>query len=63
LDRRDLASNIGINFMTPEEFFLDDEPRPFARAFDPSKHVSPVLTSKTDASKFSEQSKLNVNKH
>ncbi|THX36262.1 PNK3P-domain-containing protein [Aureobasidium pullulans] len=47
---RDLASNIGINFMTPEEFFLDDEPRPFARAFDPSKHVSPVLTSKTDAS-------------
>ncbi|KAI5207976.1 hypothetical protein AUEXF2481DRAFT_7921 [Aureobasidium subglaciale EXF-2481] len=47
---RDLASNIGIKFMTPEEFFLGEDPRPFTRTFDPTAHVSPALTSKTEAS-------------
>ncbi|KAG9656623.1 PNK3P-domain-containing protein, partial [Aureobasidium melanogenum] len=47
---RDLASNVGIKFMTPEEFFLGEDSRPFTRSFDPTAHVSPVLTSKTDAS-------------
>ncbi|KAI4727080.1 PNK3P-domain-containing protein [Aureobasidium sp. EXF-10728] len=47
---RDLASNVGIKFMTPEEFFLGEDPRPFNRTFDPSAHVSSILTSKTDAS-------------
>jgi bifunctional polynucleotide phosphatase/kinase len=34
--------------MTPEEFFLGEEPRPFVRSFDPTAHISPVLTSKSD---------------
>ncbi|KAH0157865.1 PNK3P-domain-containing protein, partial [Aureobasidium melanogenum] len=47
---RDLASNVGIKFMTPEEFFLGEDSRPFTRSFNPTAHVSPLLTSKTDAS-------------
>lgn len=31
---RNLAHNIGIIFKTPEEFFLDEKPRDFARDFD-----------------------------
>lgn len=40
---RDLASNIGITFRTPEEYFLGEEARPFARAFDPTTHLSSVI--------------------
>ncbi|KAI4747186.1 PNK3P-domain-containing protein [Aureobasidium sp. EXF-12298] len=46
---RDLASNVGIRFMTPEEFFLGEDPRSFTRTFDPTAHISPVPTSKTPA--------------
>jgi hypothetical protein len=42
--------------MTPEEFFLGEDPRSFIRTFDPTAHVSPVSTSKTDASRFFELS-------
>jgi bifunctional polynucleotide phosphatase/kinase len=31
---RNLAHNIGMTFKTPEEFFLDESPRDFARDFD-----------------------------
>jgi bifunctional polynucleotide phosphatase/kinase len=31
---RNLAHNIGIKYQTPEEFFLGEEPRDFARDFD-----------------------------
>jgi bifunctional polynucleotide phosphatase/kinase len=34
--------------MTPEEFFLGEEPRSFVRSFDPIVLISPVLTSKSD---------------
>lgn len=40
---RDLASNIGITFRTPEEYFLGEEARPFTRAFDPVTHLSSDL--------------------
>ncbi|MCJ1379392.1 hypothetical protein MMC17_002493 [Xylographa soralifera] len=32
---RGFASNIGISFMTPEEYFLGEEPQPFQHTFDP----------------------------
>ncbi|MCJ1308396.1 hypothetical protein MMC25_002049 [Agyrium rufum] len=36
---RDFAANIGIDFHTPEEFFLKEEPQPFIRSFDPRVHL------------------------
>lgn len=47
---RDMAANAGIQFHTPEEFFLRDEPRPFVRTFDPAAYLSMVLSSNTDES-------------
>ena len=32
--KRDFAANVGIAFLTPEEYFLVGEQRPFRRAFD-----------------------------
>ncbi|KAK4222388.1 putative bifunctional polynucleotide phosphatase/kinase [Podospora fimiseda] len=31
---RNMAANIGINFLTPEEYFLEEKPREFGRDFD-----------------------------
>jgi len=36
---RDMASNVGITFHTPEEFFLQQEAKPFARLFDPTSYL------------------------
>lgn len=36
---RDFADNIGIRFLTPEEFFLKQKPREFKRVFDPRSFV------------------------
>ncbi|TKX22891.1 hypothetical protein C1H76_4926 [Elsinoe australis] len=47
---RDLAANIGIPYMTPEEYFLHEEPRPWIRTFDPSKYLSTINDSQTDTS-------------
>jgi bifunctional polynucleotide phosphatase/kinase len=30
---------VGISFHTPEEYFLNEEPQPFIRLFDPSKYI------------------------
>lgn len=46
---RDLAANIGINFHTPEEFFLGEEVKPFTRAFEPATYLDTALTSQPDA--------------
>jgi len=36
---RNFAYNVGIAFKTPEEFFLNEEPRQFFRDFDPATYV------------------------
>lgn len=37
--RRDFAANVGLAFSTPEEFFLNEQPRTFVRSFDPSQYI------------------------
>jgi bifunctional polynucleotide phosphatase/kinase len=37
---RDLASNIGIDFKTPEEFFRNEPPESYERIFEPLKFLS-----------------------
>lgn len=34
------AANIGINFKSPEEFFLGESPQPFTRDFEPTKYLN-----------------------
>ncbi|OAT06353.1 polynucleotide kinase [Blastomyces gilchristii SLH14081] len=36
---RDFAANVGIPFKTPEEFFLNEAPKPISRAFDPKAYI------------------------
>jgi bifunctional polynucleotide phosphatase/kinase len=46
---RDFATNIGINFSTPEEFFLGEEVKSFTRVFDPASYLDAEVTSQTDS--------------
>ena len=48
---RDFASNVGIAYKSPEEYFLDEEPRPFARTFDPFPFIDNDLTGSVSSSK------------
>ena len=36
---RNFADNVGITFHTPEEYFLNEEPREFTRLLDPSEYL------------------------
>ncbi|EDN09052.1 conserved hypothetical protein [Histoplasma mississippiense (nom. inval.)] len=36
---RDFAANVGVPFETPEEFFLDEAPKPILRTFDPKAYI------------------------
>ena len=46
---RDFAANVGVGFHTPEEFFLNEEPKPFTRAFDPTAYLQNQLTAQPDS--------------
>ncbi|KAI9676783.1 MAG: hypothetical protein M1829_002878 [Trizodia sp. TS-e1964] len=41
---RDLAANIGINFLTPEEYFTKEDPRTFIRNFEPESYLETIPT-------------------
>lgn len=49
---RDFAANVGISFHTPEEYFLQEEPRPFTREFDPTVFLQDAAALETAASAF-----------
>ena len=36
---RDFATNVGIEFKTPEEYFLNEESRAYSRDFDPAAYL------------------------
>jgi bifunctional polynucleotide phosphatase/kinase len=40
---RNFAENVGIQFHTPEEYFLHETPRPFTRTFEPSEYLEDPL--------------------
>ncbi|KFZ16168.1 hypothetical protein V501_02363 [Pseudogymnoascus sp. VKM F-4519 (FW-2642)] len=44
------ADNIGILFLTPEEYFLDEEPREYIRSFEPEDYVNTASVNDTAGS-------------
>ena len=44
-----MAANVGISFLTPEEYFLQEEARPFAREFDPMVYLEQRAAESTAA--------------
>lgn len=49
---RDLANNVGIDFKTPEEYFLLQEPEPYIREFEPTAYLREVPDDARNASKL-----------
>lgn len=51
-DSRNFATNVGIDFKTPDEYFLEEAPHPFSREFEPSSYLSALSSIATNASKL-----------
>nr|XP_023907961.1 bifunctional polynucleotide phosphatase/kinase-like [Quercus suber] len=47
---RDLATNVGIPFQTPEEYFLHEQPRSYIPSFDPQPYINVSAVSHNSAS-------------
>ena len=47
---RNFAANAGLRFRTPEEYFLQEEERPFVRDFDPTVFLAEGAVKSTSAS-------------
>ena len=57
---RDFADNVGIRYQSPEEFFLNEEPRPFLRDFDPAQYLTSPKAQQDDGSnKATSYAKIN----
>ncbi|KAF1839134.1 PNK3P-domain-containing protein [Decorospora gaudefroyi] len=46
---RDFAANVGILYQTPEEYFRNEEPRPFVRSFEPAAYMGERAEPSTSA--------------
>ncbi|KAF2150808.1 PNK3P-domain-containing protein [Myriangium duriaei CBS 260.36] len=58
---RDLAANVGIQFYTPEEYFLSDPPRQYVRSFDPSDFLTNLVDASTNGtSSFTKRNDLDI---
>lgn len=57
---RDFASNAGIGFKTPEEFFLDEEPKPFSRNLEPSDHLNDAPPTDMEPIVFTKKNDLDL---
>ncbi|KAF2490902.1 PNK3P-domain-containing protein [Lophium mytilinum] len=57
---RNFAANVGITFLTPEEYFLKEESQPFERDFDPASFIGAPSQSSLDAVSFSKSSELEI---
>lgn len=49
---RDFATNVGITFQTPEEFFLNLEAEPYTRLFDPKQFLEASVPAQTNGTVF-----------
>jgi len=50
---RDFASNVGITYNTPEEFFLGEAPQAFTRVFEPVTYLDETSSKAAHSSKLS----------
>ncbi|KAF2797926.1 PNK3P-domain-containing protein [Melanomma pulvis-pyrius CBS 109.77] len=59
---RDFAANTGLTFLTPEEYFLHEESRPFVREFDPTVFLQEGAVKSTSAipTSFSKTNALDI---
>ena len=48
IGHRDLAANIGIKFLTPEEFFLNEATEPYDHVFEPVRYIQSATESTLD---------------
>jgi bifunctional polynucleotide phosphatase/kinase len=46
---RNFASNVGIEYKSPEEFFLDQPAREFCRSFNPSLFISTEMDTEVES--------------
>jgi bifunctional polynucleotide phosphatase/kinase len=51
---RNFAHNVGITYLTPEEFFLGEPPREFVRDFNPATYPYPNADNEEDAKESQE---------
>ena len=52
---RDFASNVGVVFHTPEEYFLHEEPMVYTRNFEPSAYLGALSTEASEILRLSPQ--------